>query len=216
MKIKGRQYTEKRIIRNILDFYYLASLQEMVDGRKWYTEANKFANQLAKRFNITVQQSAGIIAALSPQTTWDVNRTFAVKFLLNPAKFTKKNKAQTDKCKAILDETNEGSIYNLLSTSKAGKGYGLKTKRFFLNILHPELSFVTIDRHAWCICIQPVDKVAAMPEQIQLSEKQYEFIERCYIEASKQVNLRPSELQATVWLVYRRERELKEHSDSPF
>ena len=209
VKIQRKKYTKQRIVKNILSFYSLASLQELKDGREWYTEANEFAKQLANRFNITIQQVAGVIAATSPQTAWDVNKTFAVSFLLRPAKFSKKSACQLEKCKAILKTTDEGEIYNL-----QGEG-AHKTKRFYLNILHPELNFVTVDRHAWAICVQDPANVFA-PERCKVTKLQYEFLEQCYIEAANQVGLRPSELQAVTWLVYRRLRDLRDHEDVPF
>jgi len=42
-------------------------------AKKWYDGANNISNRFAKRFDITTRQSAGMLAALSPKTRWDVN-----------------------------------------------------------------------------------------------------------------------------------------------
>jgi hypothetical protein len=41
--------------------------------RGWYPGANKLAGEIATKGNITIEQSSGVIAALSPQKFWDMN-----------------------------------------------------------------------------------------------------------------------------------------------
>lgn len=40
---------------------------------QWYEGANKIANEMANRYGLQPHQGAGMIAALSPQTDWDIN-----------------------------------------------------------------------------------------------------------------------------------------------
>jgi len=42
-------------------------------SKRWYQGANRVANSLSKKYNITPQQVAGVMAALSPQKDWFLN-----------------------------------------------------------------------------------------------------------------------------------------------
>ena len=58
---------------NIKAVYQLASLTERVDGATWYKIANSVAVELADRYEISEEQSIGVIAALSPRNKWERN-----------------------------------------------------------------------------------------------------------------------------------------------
>jgi hypothetical protein len=46
-------------------------------ARQWYDTANAMAKQMAEKHGITPEQSAGVLAALSPQNAWDNNVALA-------------------------------------------------------------------------------------------------------------------------------------------
>lgn len=208
-KFKGQTLTEKKCINSILRFYALASLAEIQDGLTWYEEANKYSRELASRFGITLQQAVGLIAAFSPQAGWVENKRYCVSFLYAPNSRVR-SQVQTDKAKLILTLSSEGDIYNALSTRNAA----YKTKAFFLNILNHDIpTDVTIDRHAIASCIQHPDNVSALDASYgHLTKLQYDFFQSCYIKAAKELNILPQQLQAIVWVTYRRIRKLAEHS----
>lgn len=208
-KFKGEILTEKKCINSILRFYELASLSELQDGLTWYTEANKYCAELAKRFDLSIQQVAGLVAVFSPQAGWVENKRYTVSFLYQP-NIHVRSQVQTDKAKLILKLHNEADIYNAQSTREAA----FKTKAFFKNILNPDLdNSVTIDRHAIASCIQHPDNVSPLDQSYgQLTRVQYEFFQSCYIKAARQVNVLPHQLQAIVWVTYRRIRKLAEHT----
>jgi hypothetical protein len=207
-KFKGELLTEKKCINSILRFYELASLSELRDGLSWYNEANKYCRELAARFGISLQQAAGIIAAFSPQTGWVENKRFALSFLYNPTRRIK-SLVQTNKAKRILNLSAEPDIYNALSIANAG----FKTKGFFLNMINPDIiTDVTIDRHAIACCIQNPDNVYALSVKSgKLTRAQYDFFQHCFIQAAKQLDILPHQLQAITWVTYRRIRDLKKH-----
>lgn len=208
-KFKGSILTEKKVINSILRFYELSSIEEIKDGLTWYAEANSYAKELAIRFNISISQSVGIIAAFSPQSGWIENKRYALTFLYTP-NLRVRSQVQTDKANHILKLTNETDIYNALSICDKA----FKTKAFFLNIANPDVDGdVTIDRHAIASCIQHPDNVSALDGSYgHLTKPQYEFFQRCYIKAAKQANILPHQLQAIVWVTYRRIRKLAEHN----
>lgn len=209
-QFKGANLTKKKCINNVLRFYALAQLSEVTEGLNWYNEAHRYSRDLASRFNLSVSQVAGIIAAFSPQTGWQENKRFALTFLINPNTRIK-SFTQTLKATNILKLKSEADIYHALSVNDAA----WKTKAFFLNILNPDIvTDVTIDRHAIACCIQKPEKVEALSEQYgKLTKKQYDFFQAVYVEAAKQLDILPQQLQAITWTVYRRLRKLRQHND---
>lgn len=210
-KFKGELLTEKKVINSIIRFHSLATIEETKEGLEWYNDANQYCRELAARFNVTISQVAGIIAAFSPQCGWQENKRFALSFLISPNKIIK-NEVQTRKAKKILRLRSESDIYNALSLNDAA----WKTKAFFLNILNPiVLTDVTIDRHAIAVCIQHPTKTFALSEAYsKLTVSQYRFFEACYVKAAVSLKLLPQQLQAITWTTYRRLRDLRQYDNA--
>jgi hypothetical protein len=208
---KHTKLTERKVINSILRFNSLATLAEQREGMNWYNDANNYCRELAARFNVSVSQVAGIIAAFSPQCGWLENKRFALSFLMQPNKVVK-TQIQTQKAQAILKLHADSDIFNALSIA----GAAWKTKAFFLNIVNPNiLTDVTIDRHAIAVCIQQPSKTEALSEAYgKLTLKQYRFFESCYIKASLELDIHPHQLQAITWTVYRRLRELRQYDNA--
>lgn len=208
-RYKKKTIKLSKLVKNILSFYQLATLAENNEGLIWYSDAKVYAKELASRHGLSISQVVGIIAAFSPQAGWLENKRYVVTFLLHPNSVLR-SKVTIDKARAILALKNESAIYEALSI--ANKAY--KTKAFFNNILNPDIQTnVTIDRHAIAACIQKTDNVSALDENFaKLTQAQYEFFELAYIEAAKQVKILPQQMQAIVWTVYRRLRDLKAHA----
>lgn len=203
---KGAELTRKVCVNAIVRFYEQASVSELQDGMNWYKEANVYARELAARFNITLPQSAGILAAFSPQASWIDNKRYAVSFLLNNY-FTLRTQVQCDKARNILTLDSEDKIYHALATGDAA----YKTKSFYLNILNPDLvTSCTIDRHAIAICLQRPNNVYALDASYsKLTKAQYLFFVDCYTLAAHKLGILPQQLQAITWVTYRRIRSLK-------
>ena len=208
---KGEMLTALKCINSIIRFYNLATTTELKDGLDWYTTANEYCRELASRFNITIQQAAGIIAVFSPQAGWTENKRYAVSFLINHKNILR-SRVQVKKAKKIVTLSSEDDIYNAQTVADAA----FKTKSFFLNILNPDVATdVTIDRHAIAVCLQLPDHTFALDQSYaKYTKAQYDFFQTCYIRAAAKLDILPHQLQAITWLTYRRLRELKEHTDS--
>jgi hypothetical protein len=209
-KFKGEVLTMRKCVNSILRYYALSSASETREGLNWYTEANDYCKQLAERFNVSIQQVSGIVAAFSPQAGWQDNKRYALSYLISP-KNQLRSLAQQLKAKKIMTLKNEDAIYHSLSTDKIPKAF--KTKAFFLNILHPDVvTDVTIDRHAIAACIQSTDNVQALSKEYgKLTKAQYDFFQKAYVMAANEANIFPHQMQAIVWTVYRRLRDLKKY-----
>lgn len=200
MKYKGTELTQRKVVNSILRYYKLATDQEIRDGLAWYGDAHRLSRELSEKTGYNVLQTAGMVAALSPQTSWELNKVYAVRFLadkLDAKANTGANKIKALKC---LRSTN-------IEQTKAALN-GNKTKAFFFNIAFPDVDgIVTVDRHAVAICLQRPNKAKALPP-VKLTDNQYEFLERCYTIAAKKVGIKALDLQAITWVTYRRVRNL--------
>lgn len=204
MKFKTIQ-TQTKHIEALLNG---ASDTEKIDGGNWYKEANTYSHHLSELFNLDSPcKVAGIISALSPATNWERNKSDAHNFialaLSGDAMVGKYGTYKNNVRKAL-------EIFNLERPTKANVGTilrgktGYKTESFFYNIYDLDSSEVTIDRHA----IKGANNVYE-GGSVTLTEKRYRDSERAYQKVAKKYNLKPYQVQAIVWVTYRRLRGLK-------
>lgn len=204
MKFKTIQ-TQTKHIEALLNG---ASDTEKIDGGNWYKEANTYAHHLSELFNLDSPcKVAGIISALSPATNWERNKSDAHNFIalaLNGDAMSGKYGTYKNNVRKALE------IFNLGNPNKKSVGTilrgktGYKTESFFYNIYDLDSSEVTIDRHA----IKGANNVYE-GGSVALTEKRYRDSERAYQKVAKKYNLKPYQVQAIVWVTYRRLRGLK-------
>jgi hypothetical protein len=183
-------YDESFVLKNIETIYNKCTSDDINNGRTWYENAKSFSIYLSKKYNVTEIQSAGIIAALSPQKSWINNMKITEHFIESNGKASVHTGTQLSKASYILKNsliTEE--VYHILG--------GMKTKNFFYNIYNPDNNkAVTIDRHHLNVCYA---------EDIKgCTDKQYEFLKENTIIFANQINMIPSMLQATLWVCWKR------------
>ena len=66
---------------NLLWLYDQVPQQTREVTKHWYVGANKIANELAKKYGLSVETTSGVIAALSPQKDWYQNLSLAERVL---------------------------------------------------------------------------------------------------------------------------------------
>lgn len=77
-------YLQSHMKDNLL-FLFDEMPKEIRDrAAQWYVGANKWANELSNRYGITPDQSAAVLAALSPQKDWFQNASLAERVLDTP------------------------------------------------------------------------------------------------------------------------------------
>lgn len=201
---KGKKLTSKKVVNNLLKYYYQASKDQINSGLEWYKQAHEFCIDLSKKSGLPVFKVAGIVAALSPQTNWQRNKEISIRFILNNESKGLHNSNQLDKAFECLHADNEKEIYLMLSKNQ------VKTSQFFYNILNYKQNLgVTIDRHALAATFQKPEKVKSLSDAMsKMTAKQYNFFMSCYSSAAQKVNILGHEFQAVLWLVYRDLREL--------
>lgn len=63
----------QHMVDNLIFLYDLVPEAIRAQSRRWYKGANKIAHRLGSRYGIEDHAAAGMLAALSPQTDWNVN-----------------------------------------------------------------------------------------------------------------------------------------------
>ena len=186
---------EKTMIRNILSVYSRSTPEEKTMGRRWY----KVAHDTALSFTPSIQIGAGVISALFPNQTWTYNLELAERVIRTKDYSRGTYGANLRKAKRIIEGENPLIVL-----------HGLKTIAFYVSILTSgeDVYYVTIDRHALSIALGRIatDKERSMLRTTPKGKRIYGAFSDAYREASKEVNLTPSELQAITWLTWRREK----------
>lgn len=176
----------------------LLTADHIARGRVWYSNAHTFAQELADTYNIPLDRVVGVLACLSVNNRWDVNkrnaedlcRAFSEGLPLEDVSVTTYPE-QKAKALAILRLEAETDIPAII-----GKRTAAKTKAFYDNILYPKTSFrVTIDR--W------ITRGLGLEGTISVRgnswPKTCNAIEELFRQAALVTDLRPCELQAAMW-----------------
>jgi hypothetical protein len=172
--------------QNIVDVYLSATPEQIAAGEHWYDAAQEFAQYLTV-YGVTVEQAAGIIAALSPMNSWGANKMLAEKFIANGGLEGGYLGVGLRKAAAIL------AGEDIVSTLKSNK-----IVNFYLNIMGED--GVTCDRHAIDIAMNTRHTDKTRPG---LTDKRYNAIADAYREAAAQFGIKASVMQSITWTAWR-------------
>lgn len=173
--------TQRTIVARILRTFDRASSSDVESGARWYDEAGDLAATLAARNGYSVEQTASVIAALSPRTTWSRNVAGAILLVDD-------------------DEVLPGLIGRNVEVARDALAHGFdalngpKTSRFARNIAGDRES-VTVD--VWAA------RVADLDENLLGRKGAYDAIEAAYRTAARARGVDPATMQATTWIVAR-------------
>jgi hypothetical protein len=195
-------------IDNIKAVYQLASSQEIVNGKAWYSTANAIAEQLAESYNVRKSCAIGVIAALSPRNKWSRNVADAEAIInayidggSDQAALTKVCTFGANKAKAIkileLDSESAGNGVHFDEVLAILSGPKL---REFASCIHG-LDDVCIDGHAWCIHQGGRVSLKDVPA---IGVKLRREIKNDYRQAAADLGVTGYEVQAVTWVAWRR------------
>ncbi len=163
----------------------------------WYKQANDWAITLGGVNDLCLSKTCGVIAALSPRKSWDLNLTCARDFIVtgNCGQMT----MFKDKARQILE--SNGTDEEILDILK-----GNKISAFYLNIMYPDKAeTVTIDRHALSVAL---GRWTTDEDYSGMTTQQYDFFVHCFTLAAMKVNVSPILMQSATWVKWR---EIKEN-----
>jgi len=182
------------MLENILRVYDESTHEDRAHGMGWYYYAHFYARKTANKYDVPITQVAGVLSALSPNNKWERNIIDAKHLIRDfklgrDLKYTKVSTYGANKTKAIRILNGEPVEKIIL---------GPKTWNFYNNILHPSSEdFVTIDFHALNIYLGSY-------ETKPLSKKLYDKVSKTYIQAAREIDLLPNQLQAITWVTWRK------------
>jgi hypothetical protein len=179
---------QAELVDNILDVYSRASADQVARGMQWYPAAHDLAGLVGFE---DYRKGAGIIAALSANTGWTQNVKLAMAIAAGQE--VGHLSAVLAKVEAITAGADPEDVL----------GKGLKTRSFYRNILEPDVSGpVTIDRHAHDIAR---GQVWGSRSRGLTTVGRYEALAGAYRIAADVIGIRPHEMQAITWVVWRGE-----------
>lgn len=213
--------TARNMTANLKHLVSIATNEEFIAGKSWYREAHDIAAMLAQNSTLSISQTAAIIAVLSPRMSWVRNVELAKYFVetgktMTPDGKNIHTKQQIAKLKAIVKAGSivaierQSAIEKIIckdygKTGKNGQllkaGLPNKTLNFFWNIVNANSNHVTVDAHAAGAALMSFD---SYDNRGVMAVRLYQEIASAYIMVAHDMSILPSQLQAIVWLVYRR------------
>jgi hypothetical protein len=174
-------------VRNITSVFVTASEAQYRAGRAWYETANRTAEMIADG---DVRTGAGVLAALSPQTSWWLN----VELACDAFDAGTARRHTTDSCSKanrIMAGENPEDVLPMRR----------KTGHFYRCIADPsDADAVCIDRHAYDICV-------GIPlgdwERGLSAYGRYALVADAYRRAARSLGELPSTVQAVSWVAWR-------------
>ena len=176
--------TLKTLTNRILRVWESATPSDIEAGAVWYRDAQILAADLAGESIYDIEETAGIIAALSPRTFWSRNVVAAVAAVRGREKPSGIIGRNWDTAQRIVDGEPADKVLR-----------GPKTRAFAANIAG-DTSRVTVD--IWALRAVGLDETALSRKGI------YEAIELAYQRAAAILGVEPATCQATAWVVTRR------------
>lgn len=179
--------TRRRYVRNIISVWESATPEQLQEGRSWYRVAHGIASMICEG---DARKGAGLLAALSPQTSWWLN----VELASDAADHGFASGHFRDACskaRRILEGADPESVLPMRR----------KTGQFFLCIADPSHpSAVCVDRHAHDLA---VGRALGDRDRGLSAHGRYEALAECYRTAAARLGVLPSTVQAVTWVVWR-------------
>lgn len=191
--INTKQYNYEN---NLMSLYDQATDKEKMQGLTWYTKANRLVHNNSCK-NVTPEDIAQIIAVLSPAVSWERNVQDALNLCNN---YRKSQRAANQTVVSTYGINKKKALDILRGKFTLSENTGLKTFNFYQNILNPECDkYVTIDRHAFKAMIND-----DQGGRVTLNKGNYNLGIEVYSKIANNLGLIPCQLQAIIWLTYKR------------
>jgi hypothetical protein len=172
-------------------------------GLQWYEEAHAHAEEIAETQGIGLEHAAAVLSLLSPGCPWERNiadayglTAFGTDYVGSVATY----RSQAYKALSVLQGGTAPSAAFNPNTAP-------KTYAFYRNILDPADPLpVTIDRHAARVALSGLWEPMSLVESQRILQHRgrYEGIAQAYREVGAQHGLFANQIQAVVWLTFRR------------
>ena len=189
---------------NLARVFTAATSEEVEAGKVWYAKASELALTVAAEYDLTVEVVAGVIAALSPQVSWEQQVKSTATFVAWVKDHLKWggedlfHVKDVEKAPHAGTYTNKVKAANILLTGDVKRFLkGPKVEVFCKNMLGFE-DECTLD--SWAIRAVTLNPLA---HEGQARNKAGQAMRLAYQELAKDVGLTTAQFQAVVWLAFR-------------
>lgn len=179
---------------NVTKVFRMATVQEMIDGERWYADANAHAKRMSPD---NVEAGAGVLAALSPMMGWDRNVALAYQAF------------ETGKARGGLGANCAKANKIMAGVDPLDVLGGDKVRNFYAAIADPTSeTAVVIDRHAFDIAVGRVTN--DLTRKVITKKGVYQEFAHTYEKAAKILSkelgrkITPAAVQAVTWVTWRR------------
>lgn len=183
--------------RRILRWYDAATPEQAAHGLAWYAEARTFAADLAATYGHSVETVAAVIAALSPQCTWDANMS-ATRNLL--ARYADGHRSDLPGYAGYTANVSKG--YAILAGDLAAlKGPKVEA---FAAAIRGDLSHVVVDSWAARAARPDGENIAKLFRGDEMpGARERRAMAEGYRRAAAARGIEPAAMQAAVWVTVR-------------
>lgn len=174
-----------QLTRNIRNWISRATPEQAQAGESWYFAANQWCHELARESGVEFPRVVGVLAALSPSTTWERNLQDARAMILGYGAWSYTTYGtNVDKARRIL-------------SGELGALSGNKVTAFADCIANPHWTLaVCVDRHA-------VSIACGEQSPATLHSNTYDAIASAYRRVALTYGIKPHQAQAIAWVTYR-------------
>lgn len=180
---------------NLLTTIAEATITAEHEGLGWYPAARSVAVELADRHGLTISQTAGVIAALSPQCGWAENVRLADEACAHGAA------GRTDRIGGHTVDACRKASRILQGADPLDVLGGRKVRSFYRNILDPSRAgAVTVDRHAIdMLC----GRRGAVQDRVLERPGAYVLAAAVIRSVARELGMTPAACQAVAWVAWR-------------
>lgn len=192
--------TVNAMARRILHVYAQANKEERTAGFLWYLEAHEVATVLARQYGVTVERIAGCIAAISPGVRWSQNIEWAEHLAAFwyrdkplPGKVPTYSQKNVDKAERCLGGHCPDDILG-----------GPKVTAFYRLIRDGgNATDLVLDSHAVNLAVGS-ETVIRGEKARSIPRAEFRAADKAYRKVAAALGIQPHQLQAVVWIVWRR------------
>lgn len=178
------------LTRRITTEYRNATTPQITAGEEWYPTAHSIAADMANHYGLTIDQTSGVISALSPITAWGDNIRRAWNALADYAEYGTVSRGHTAHSIANVNMILRGEDPDTVLR-------GNKTNAFYRAILTAGTAGnAVVDRHAWNMLLGTVGANAP-------TDKQYRTAVVMFDRASHILQVPVHTVQAITWCAWR-------------
>lgn len=186
-------------IHRLQGLYRTATPYERSAGRSWYKEANLEVTRLADKYHVELGIAAGVVAVLSPGTSWEQNLIDADTILAGW-----RSGARPFSLVVTTYGVNKTKAWRILKDGRVFPHLnGPKVVPFYHNLCG-DLSVPTIDSHA--VNAWHGRRVVGSQRGLWLRRRHtvYRTVAADYTRAAVSRGIAPAQFQAIVWLTWKR------------